>query len=252
MNLNNTYFGFTDNMKPMQKAKVEKILDKKKRFDGVILTNKEFIYRELKSGLITEVKENYQYYKRDGELTKPKTEYRLKSPDNSYWTIEKTLFNYANYISENGFLDEQRAKEFIITEQNRLRRAEQERINQEQKEKEVIEKAKQEKIEFDQWLTAAAQNYSDTEKLQILKDIFTKEFGNFSGNSIKLLVLIDNFDNPQCKAEIREWLAYFNTASLKTFYAITGINLGKTDKAIQARLNEITSNDFMKRSVQHK
>lgn len=240
MNLNDTYFGFTDNMKPMQKAKVEKLLDQVKRFDGVILSNKEFIYRELKSGLMPEVKENCQYYKRNGELSKPKTEYRLKSiEDSCYWEIQKTLFDFANYILENDFLDEKKVKNLILTEQNKLQQEKQKKLEQEQEEQEK-------RIKFNQWLTEAAQNYSNTRNLQILENIFIKKFGGYSPNSIKLLVLIDNFDDPQCKEEIKDWLAYFNTASLKTFEIITGIKLGKTDKEIQAKLDQITSKDFRK------
>lgn len=251
MNLNNTYFGFTDKMKPMQKAKVEKLLDKLIRYNDKVITKKEFNYLKLKEGSTLEIEKDFQYCKRNGELTKPKTEYRLcffhpEYQTNCYNEISKTEYEFCQYILDNGFLDEQKAEEFIATEQDRLQKEEQERIEQEQRRKEDQEKMQQENINFDQWLTEAAENYPNNKNLQILDEVFTKRIGGYSSNTIKLLVLIDNFDDPQCKEKIREWLAYFNTASIKTFETITGIKLGKTDKAIQAKLDQITSADFRK------
>jgi len=239
-----TFFGFTDNLKPMQKAKVEKLLDSVKRYNGIAMSNKEFVYKELQEAAEPQLVENYQYYKRDGELTKPKNDYRLMTADNSYWTIEKTLYDYACYLLENGYLDEQKANNFITVEHDRIeakKQAELDRIEKERLDKETKEREKQ---EFDQWLNSQAESYNNTEKLALIENIFLGELGQFGRNSIRLLVLIDNFDNSACKTKIKEWLSYYNTASLKTFFHITGINLGKTDKAIQERLDSITSKDF--------
>lgn len=245
IDINTTYFGFTDNMKPMQKVRVETMLCNVKRYNGVIMSNEEFIYRELKSGSRPEIEEDVTNWSRKlQDYTKPKTEYRLKTQDGSYWTIEKTLHDFARYLLENDFLNDEKAEAFIIAEQNRIE--EQGRIKAEQEAKEKMEKEQRERQqeEFTAWLNTEAANYNNSEKLELLKEIFFAETGQFGGGSIRLLVLIDNFDNPLCKNKLREWLSYYNTASLKTFFHLTGINLGRTDKEIQARLNSITSKDF--------
>ena len=244
-----TFFGFTDNLKPMQKAKVENTLNNLTRYNEIVYFDKQFVYVKLSEGATPEIVENYQYYKKNGELTKPKTDYRLGFIDPKhnvkvYNTINKTMYEYACYILKNGYLDEKKANNFITEELSRIeaeKQAELDRIEKERQDKETKER---ERLEFDQWLNSQAENYSNIEKLALIEEIFLNEIGQFGRNSIKLLVLIDNFDNPKCKNKIKEWLSYYNTASLKTFFHITGINLGTTDKTIQERLNSIASKDF--------
>ena len=93
-------------------------------------------------------------------------------------------------------------------------------------------------------LNHQAEGYPKDKRYNTAKNIFMDELGNFRNRQIQLLVLIDNFDNPRCREKLNDWLSYYNTASLKTFYHITGIKLGKTNKAIQEKLNTITSKDF--------
>jgi len=243
MDIKNTYLGFTDTMKPMLKTRMEKILDNVKRYDGVILSNKQFIYNQLKEGNTLEIKENVVYWsKKKQDYTNPKTEYRIRSQEDCglYYVIEKTLYNFANYILNNNLLNDGTAKEFIISEQEKIKLEEQVKLKQEE------EKNKQEQniINFEKWLVDQASGYNNNEKLKLLKEIFFAETGQFGGGSIRLLVLIDNFDDIMCKNKLKSWLGYYNTASLKTFFHLTGINLGKTNKQIQAKLDIITSKDF--------
>lgn len=245
MKIDNTYLGFTNKFSPMQKTRIENVLDNVKRYDGVIKTNKQFIYDELLNGCIPEINENYvTYNRRTGENTKPKTVYIIKSKDNSFWTVEKTLHDFAVYIIENNFLDEVKVNTFITAEQDKIENEKRLKEEQETKEKEERERKEKEKVDFENWLNIETLNYNDEVKLNLLKEIFLGELGQFGGNSIKLLVLIDNFDNPMCKDAIKSWLGYYNTTSLKVFFHITGIRLGTTDKEIQVRLDNITSKDF--------
>lgn len=89
LKLENSYLGYTDNKTPIQKGRIESVLDKKIRTkqDGII-AKKQLIFNLIIDGRITEKEENYQYYKRDGELTKPKTVYRLIK-DNIYMELNK-------------------------------------------------------------------------------------------------------------------------------------------------------------------
>ena len=259
LKLNNTYLGYTDNFSPMKKARVEDTLDKLQNYNGesleqeqefITLARKEFVLLCLQLGYNPVTKDDVVRYSRKlNDYTKPKTEYHLERWEEhekytSTWTITKTEYDFANYLLENNLVDENDILSFIEAEQIKNQAEEQARMEVEQKAREQAEQKKQEKEQFENWLSEQTKNYKDEEKLSLLKEIFLAETGGFGGGSTRLLVLIDNFDNPRCKAKIKEWLGYYNTASLKTFFHITGINLGKTDKEIQARLDNISSKDF--------
>lgn len=118
MNIKTTFFGFTNELKPMQKAKIESTLNNTIRYNGVIYTYKEFVYIKLTEGATPELVENHQTYKKNGELTQPKNDYRLTWYDEKYqcktWnTLNKTMYDYAYYILENGYLDEEKYLEAI-------------------------------------------------------------------------------------------------------------------------------------------
>jgi len=121
MNIKDTYLGFTDNLKPMQRVKAEKTLDNSIRHNDNVITNKEFIFIKIQESLIPSIEEDYSYYSSKLRYdTKPKTDYRLKDQDGSFYHITKTEYNFALYLLDNNFLNEQRVKEFIIAENNRL------------------------------------------------------------------------------------------------------------------------------------
>lgn len=259
LKLKETYLGFTDQFPAMKKAKVENTLDKLTRYNGssleqekdvITLARKEFILLCLQLGYKPIVEKDVtRWSKRLQDYTKPKIEYHLERWEEqekytSTWTITKTEYDFACYLIEQGFTDSTKVLSFMEIEQAKKQAEEYARIEAERQAKEQKEKKKQEQEQFKNWLEEQAKNYQDQEKLSLLKEIFMAETGCFGGGSTRLLVLIDNFDNPKCKAELREWLGYYNTASLKTFFHITGINLGKTDKEIQARLDNLSSKDF--------
>lgn len=259
LKLKETYLGFTDQFPAMKKAKVENTLDKLTRYNGlsleqekdvITLARKEFILLCLQLGYKPVVEKGVtRWSKRLQDYTKPKIEYNLKKwmeqeHYTSTWTITKTEYDFACYLIEKGFTDSTKVLSFMEVEQAKKQAEEYARIEAERQAKEQKEKKKQEQEQFKNWLNEQAEAYNDHEKLALQKEIFLAEIGSFGGNSIKLLVLIDNFDDPQCKAKLKDWLSYYNTASLKTFFHITGINLGKTDKEIQVRLDNISSKDF--------
>jgi len=101
---NNTY-GFTDNLTPMQKGKILKTLNKSFNYyeNGIFKTNstrKDFIKAMLEEGYKLEHKTNLKYYTKKGELKIKANEYRLVSPDNSFFEITKTEYDYAVYLKE--------------------------------------------------------------------------------------------------------------------------------------------------------
>jgi hypothetical protein len=144
INVKNTYFGFTNNFSPLQKGKKEKSLDMLVRYDGNVMTEKEFIYIKLQEGYTPCYEENHQHYKRNGELTKPKTLYKLEK-DNSYNEINKTLYDYANYLIENNFINPSIAADYIQKELQQVEEVA--RLEQEQVEKERLEREEKAKIQ---------------------------------------------------------------------------------------------------------
>jgi len=138
INIKDTYLGFTDNLKPMQKVRAEKTLDNSIRYNGNIITNKEFILIKLQEGLIPSIEEDYSSYSSKlQDYTKPKTDYRLKDQDGSFYHITKTEYDFTLYLLANNFLDEQKVKEFIVVENNKLLQSAQDEFNQKQQEKNV-------------------------------------------------------------------------------------------------------------------
>ncbi|MGG3987472.1 hypothetical protein [Bacillus smithii] len=139
MELKNTYLGFAENIKPLQRARKYKSLDKLIRFNGTVMTEKEFIYTLLKEGYMPHIEANYSYYsKRLDAMTKPKTDYQMFNDEtSSFYSVTKTDYEFASYIIKNGFLDEQKAKEFIVKEQ--LQKEERQRKEAEQCQKEEEE-----------------------------------------------------------------------------------------------------------------
>ena len=66
-------------------------------------------------GCYPDKEENYQYYKRNGELSKPKTLYKYYDLEGKqYYELNKTQYDFVCYLLENGLNKE----EVIITYDN--------------------------------------------------------------------------------------------------------------------------------------
>lgn len=245
--LKNTYLRYTNNLKAMQKARMENVLDNLIKSEGIIYTQKEFILNRIKEGFEPCIVENYSYYSRRLEgMTKPKTDYRLTNKEDTYYTINKTLYKFAKYIIENNFADDEIRENFILKEQQEKNKQEQLQKNkelQEQHEKELKEKQKQ---EFKKWIMKEIENYNNIDKLNLAKEIFLHENGRYLESVLKkLLIFIENINNPLCKKELISWLHIGNKASKKVFYHITGIKLPTINKETISMLEKLTSNDYI-------
>jgi hypothetical protein len=95
----NNVYGFCDNMKPIEKGKVLKILNKKFRYKEFgIKTRKEFLLLALKKGYRLDKKENF--YCNDKFVP---IEYRLydNSENNAYHQLFKTEYLYCEHLIKN-------------------------------------------------------------------------------------------------------------------------------------------------------
>ena len=105
-NLNNTY-GYAESIKltPMAKGKLLKTLNTKFNYyeNGIYKINmarKDFIKLALEQGATLEHKTNLNYYDKKGNLKIKANEYRICSPDNSFYVITKTEYEYGMYLKE--------------------------------------------------------------------------------------------------------------------------------------------------------
>lgn len=109
------YLGFTDEIKEPRKTKVESELDRLYRYNGNIYNTTTFLCVKLLEGCYPDKEENYQYYKRNGELSKPKTLYKYYDLEGKqYYELNKTQYDFVCYLLENGLNKE----EVIITYDN--------------------------------------------------------------------------------------------------------------------------------------
>jgi len=246
INLQSTFLGFTDSLTLLQKSKVSSTLDTQIKHNNVIMPKKQFIYLKLNEGYIPIIEEDVSYYSRKlGDYTKPKSEYRLSNPEGSYYTITKTEYNFATYLIENDFLDVVKAKQYIDAEQIKLAQLAQIEFNRKQQEKLDKELLKQQKQEFDLWLSEQAENYSDNTKLDLAKTIFESEQCDYNELYLcKLLVTIDNIDITACKEKLKNSLYSHNKTSKKVFYHITGIKLPSTDKGTMEIIDGLTLSSY--------
>ena len=143
--LNNSFLGFTDNMKPLQKSKVEKYLNSLIRYNDTVLAEKDWIFQLLQNGYAPEIEENYSYYsrKKDG-YTKPKKLYMLAKENGSFYEVSKTSYEFAKYLIENDLTDIEKAKQYM--EKERQQKEELERLKREQEERERKKKEEQARI----------------------------------------------------------------------------------------------------------
>jgi len=101
---NNTY-GYTESIKltPMAKGKLLKTLNKSFNYfeNGIFkysMARKDFIKLMLEQENRLEHKTNVRYYTKNSELKIKANEYRLTSPDNTYYEITKTEYEYGKYL----------------------------------------------------------------------------------------------------------------------------------------------------------
>jgi hypothetical protein len=245
MNLDKSYLGFADKKIPIQKAKIEAVLDKPIRFEGAVRPKKEFIFRLLLSGYKPKEGTTTGYYNlRTGERRDPKWEYRMQQDgENSFYVITKTEYDFACYLLEENLTSEESAAKFMAAERERLERERQEQEEQFKRETEEKQAVEQAQKEFDLWLEEQAAVYSNQERMDLMRTVFLNLVGGSNPNA-GLLVLIETIDRPMCREKLISWLHIGNKASRKTFECVTGLKLPKTAKETRALLSSVSAEDY--------
>ncbi len=245
------YLGFTDGIKEPRKTKVENELDRLYRYNGNIYNTTTFLCVKLLDGCYPDKKENYQYYKCNGELSKPKTLYMYMNSDGKqYFELNKTQYDFVCYLLENGLNKE----EVIITYDNADVAYHESLKQEEQKEKARQEAKEQRKAEekenFKIWIYKESEKIPDFQK-EIIDSIFFAIYGQENAWNYSLAVCINNYNNPLCKEEAIARLHNDNKASIKIFECLTGLKLPKGYKERKAYLESISVSDF-KEAVDYK
>lgn len=99
---------------------------------------------KLIEGCMPDKEENYQYYKRNGKLSKPKTLYKFNLPDNvTYVELNKTEYNFVCYLLEKGLNTEKAIVDYdkadVEHTEAEQRKKEAEKAQQEAEEKRLAE-----------------------------------------------------------------------------------------------------------------
>lgn len=250
------YLGFTGKIKEPRKTKVENLLNKPMSFEIINSTSAETgselirgkaiecLATLITKGFTPDEKENVQYCKRNGELTKAKNEYRLVSPyNNTYYEINKTQYDFCCYLIEQQLTTETAILEYDAAEVAKIEAVERELS--EALEKERI-KMKQEQKERENALNSAFKYELTEEEKEVVNALFREKYTCDPWKSVYRFVgLIHNIDNKYCKERICEVLTpNDNKLSIKIFNAITGLALPTGQKKRLEYINGITSADF--------
>lgn len=245
------YLGFMDGIKEPRKTKVENELSRSYRYNGKIYNAVTFLCVKLLEGYYPDKEENYQYCKRNGELSKPKTLYMYMNPDGKqYFELNKTQYDFVCYLLEKELNTEGSILAYDKADTERieaLRWAEQEeKAHQEAEEQRKAE----EKEIFKIWMQRESEKIPDFQK-EIIDNIIFAIYGQQNAWNYSLAVCINNYNNHLCKEEVIARLHNDNKASIKIFECLTGLKLPKGYKERKAYLESISVSDF-KEAVDYK
>lgn len=238
------YLGFTDGMREPLKTRMESTLDKMYSYQGNVINAVSFLCTKLLEGCYLDKEENYTYYKRNGELSKPKTLYKLYNVDGkTYHEILKTEYDFVQYLIDNGINSKEKMTEFDkkdiekVELQNKQKEEEEKRLEEERR------KQEQEKKEFKEWMRKESESIPDSQK-EVIDSIFLDIYGQENTFNYTLAVCVNNFDKPMCKEEVKARLHNSNKASIKIFECLTGLKLPSGYKKRMEYLESISSKDF--------
>lgn len=245
------FLGYTDGIKEPRKTKVENELSRCYSYKENYYNAVEFLCTKLLEGCYLEKEENYQYRKRNGELSKPKTLYMFFDKDvRRYFELNKTQYDFVQYLIDKNLNTEEAilAYDKADTEHfEALKRAEEEEKARQDEEK---RRSAEEKEKFKEWMYAESKKIPQFQK-DIIDSIFLAIYGTENSWNYSLAVCINNYNNPLCKEEVIFRLHNDNKASIKIFECLTGLKLPKGYKERIAYLESLTV-AYFKEAVEYK
>ncbi len=245
------YLGFTDGIKEPRKTKVKNELSRSYRYNGKIYNAVTFLCLKLLEGCYPEKEENYQYYKRNGELSKPKTLYMYMNPDGKcYFELNKTQYDFVCYLLENGLNTEKAIFTYEKADIERVEALEQEKQDEKARQEAEEQRKKEERENFKIWMHKESEKIPDFQK-EIIDSIFFSIYGQKNAGNYSLAVCINNYNTPLCKEEVIARLHNDNKASIKIFECLTGLKLPKGYKERKTYLESISDSDF-KEAIKYK
>ena len=241
------FLGFTDGIKEPRKTKVENELSRCYRYKGSIYNAVEFLCIKLLEGCYPDKEENYQYYKRNGELSKPKTLYKYYSEGTehgkTYFELNKTQYDFVLYLIENGLNTEESILAYDKADIERMETLQKAEEEEKERQEEERQRREEEKEKFKSWMFSESENIPQFQK-DIIDSIFLAIYGTENSWNYSLAVCINNYNNPLCKEEVISRLHNDNKASIKIFECLTGLKLPKGYKERIAYLEGLTVSDF--------
>lgn len=238
------YLGFTDKIKEPRKTKVENELNRLCKYNGKVYNAVTFLCVKLLEGCYPKKQENYQYYKRNGELSKPKTVYEYYDQDGKcYFELNKTQYDFVYYLIENGLNTEESILAYDKEDVEYIEALKQAGREEKSRQEAEEQRKAEEKESFKVWIHNEAEKIPQFQK-KIIDSIFLSIYGQENSWDYSLAVCINNYNNPLCKEEVIARLHNDNKASIKIFECLTGLKLPKGYKERKAYLENIFVSDF--------
>ena len=241
------YLGFTDGIKEPRKTKVENELSACYRYKGNIYNAVEFLCIKLLEGCYPDKEENYQYYKRNGELSKPKTLYKYYSVDTehgkTYFELNKTQYDFVYYLIDKDLNTEEKILAYDKADVERFEALQKAKAEEKVRQEKEKQRREEEKEKFKEWMFSESENIPQFQK-DIIDSIFLAIYGTENSWNYSLAVCINNYNNPLCKEEVISRLHNDNKASIKIFECLTGLKLPKGYKERVIYLEGLTVSDF--------
>lgn len=262
----NSLLGFEKTLTPMQAGRAEKTLHKLFNTDSLgVVTEKELIFRRItESGAKPKKEENYQYLKRNRELSKPKTLYMLfftssyhaGEKHDVFNEISKTGYDFANYLINNNLTDLVTLEAYLIGEIEAEQDEERKAKEAEEQVKKQAEQEVKKKQDYESWINREIESFDNGDLLEKACNVFgSKMPEGFNVNEYqvkRLITLLDNIDHPMALDELKSRLHSHNKGSKAVVSFITGAMLPSTDKGTMSILDGLHEKRIQEKKDQNR
>ena len=232
------FYGFANGKSEMQRnniyTRLTSVKTKGKTYSGVLYEGKRFSYTEYIRQLVKE-SDDLQVAERDG-----KKEYRIMFPNHTMVQLNKTQYDFAVYLKENGFQDDAKAEAFYDQQQaEAIERAKKEKADEQAAaEKRIAYNIAKHEFEekLQKWIdeTESSNPYA----VAVAMKTATDSGYNYNVRLLRVLALMKHSEYMQesetasqiYRNAIRESLYMGNKTSRKLFQVYSGLKLPNTEK----------------------